>query len=150
VERQGLGGQHLLDRVVADRAAEARAADRGDLAQTERRVLGLQLDDRLPNPERQHPPVRRRRRVRLEEAAHPGGVEAGDLAAQGPLGDARLVGAGRRRLAEEDDRAQQLVGGLFGGGDEEAQLLPVVGRLAAWARGCRHRSSPGECGPMRG
>ena len=52
-EGQRLAGQHLLDGVVADRAVEAVPADARDLEGAERRVVGLQLDDRLADPERQ-------------------------------------------------------------------------------------------------
>jgi hypothetical protein len=150
VQRQRVGGQDLGDRVVADRPSEALPADRGDLPQAERRVFGLELDDRLADPERQAALVRRRRVVRLEQTAHPGRRETGHLALQGPLGDAGLVGTFAGQLAKQDDRAHEFVGGLFGGGDEETQLPPVVGRLATWARGCRHRSSLDECHPRRG
>ena len=40
------------------------------------------------------------------------------------------AGARASGLAEEDDRAQERVGRLLGRGDEEAELVPVVGRLA--------------------
>lgn len=141
MEGQRLAGQHLLDGVVADRAVEAVFADRGDLAQAEGRVLGLQLDDRLADPQRQGAPIRCRRLLDVEQAAHARRGEAGGLAPEGELGGARLAGAGAHRLPEEHQRAQEFVGCLLGGGDEETQLLPVVGRLARWRCGGRHRPS---------
>lgn len=66
---------------------------------------------------------------RLREAAHPARFEPLDLAAQGAFGHPGLPGAGPRRPAEVDDRAEELVGGLLGRGHQEAQLLPGGGRL---------------------
>jgi hypothetical protein len=45
VQGQWLGDQHLPHRLVVDRAAKAAATDSSDLPETERRILGLQLDD---------------------------------------------------------------------------------------------------------
>ena len=59
----------------------------------------------------------------------PGVREARDPAAQGALRDARLPGTVAGGLAEEDDGPQELVALLLGRGDEEAQLLPIDGRL---------------------
>ncbi len=103
----GLLPEHEVLREVQGLAGEVAVfADRGDLAQAERRMLGLQLDDGLANPQRQGAPIRRRRVVGLEQAAHPRGGEAGDLAAQGPLGDAGLAGAGAHWLPEEHQGPQ--------------------------------------------
>jgi DNA polymerase-1 len=46
------------------------------------------------------------------------------------------------RKTAQHDRAQQFVGGLFGRRDEQAELVPVIGRLAPQARPGRHGPSP--------
>jgi hypothetical protein len=80
--------------------------------------LGLQFGDRAPDVRRELPPGRRRRcqGLQVEEAAHAVGVEPGDLAPQRALGHAGLLGAGGDRVAEQDDRPQDLVGCLRGRG----------------------------------
>ena len=105
-----------------DRAVEALPADRGDLAQAEGgySAFSSTIACRIPTAGPAGDPARRRRFV--EETAHAGRREAGDLAAQGALGHAGLAGAGAGRLPEEHDRPQQFVGFLLGRGDEEAQL----------------------------
>jgi hypothetical protein len=157
-DRQRFAGQDGPDGVLADGAVEAVSADRRDLPQPKRRVLGLDLNDGAPDVWREHPTGSRRRCQGLEdeEAAHAVGVEAGDLAAQGTLGHGGFAGAGRDRLAEEHDRAEQFVGFLSGRGDQESQLVPVVGGAAARSRAGWHRPSPDGtrsprwAGPQRG
>jgi hypothetical protein len=68
----------------------------------------------------------------VEEALHAPRREAGDLAAQGALGHGRF--ADGDKLAEKHDRPEQVVGFLFGRSDQGAQLVPVVGGLAARSR----------------
>ncbi len=55
-------------------------------------------------------------------------VEARHLAVEGAFGGASLGRAFRRRLAEEDDRADQLVRALPRRPRQECDLAPVLGR----------------------
>lgn len=70
IDGQRLGGENLADRVMTDRAAEARPADGGNLAQAEGRVLGLQFDDRAADLGREHPAIAGGRDGLVEEAPH--------------------------------------------------------------------------------
>jgi hypothetical protein len=105
VERQWLRREHLLDHVVTGRPVEALLADRGDLAQSEGRILGLERDDGLPDLVGQPSLILPSVFPVGEEAAHSEGVESSDLAAQSALRDARLAGATRDRLPKQHDRA---------------------------------------------
>lgn len=136
--------QDAADRVVADRALEALPTDPGEFALAERGVLRLEFQDRPPDLRRQATLVARGRWLDLEEAAHAMGLKAGGFAAQRALRHAGVPGAHRRRLPKEHDGAEQLVGFLFRRGDEEADLRPVVGRLATRSDGRRHGGSLGR------
>jgi hypothetical protein len=61
-------------------------------------------------------------------------VGGGDEEARGDVIHVLIEVAGGNRLAEEDDRPQQLVAFLRGRGDQEAELVPVVGGVAARSR----------------
>jgi hypothetical protein len=60
--------------------------------------------------------------------------EALGLAPRGAGGDSGLAGAKHGAATKEDDRAQQLIGCLFRRGDQQAELIPFLGR---WMRGAR-------------
>ncbi len=114
-ERQWLDHEHLPHRLVVDRTAKATATDASDLPQTERRILGLQVDDGPANLGRQPPAIGLGRWRKLsEEAPHPPLGKPGRFTAQRAFRHAGRPGAGRGRLPEEHDRAQQFVGFLFG------------------------------------
>ena len=88
-------------------------------------MLRFQVEDRGPDSYRQAPAIGAgRRRLRVEEAAHAGGLEARDRPPQRPLRRSRLLGALGRRLSEEHDRAQDLVGLLLGRAHQQAELCP--------------------------
>ncbi len=67
-------------------------------------------------------------------------VEARHLAVEGAFGGASLGRAFRRRLAEEDDRADELVGALARCSRQQLNLVPIV----AWLdpRPWRHPRTP--------
>ena len=142
-QRRRLGGEDLGHRVVADRAVEAVLADAGDLERPQGRVLRLQGDDGAPDPQREAPSIRRRWILGFEKAAHADRGEAGRLVPLRPFGDPGLASPGAGWLAEEHDRPEQFVGFLRGRADQEAELVPVVGGLAARSRAGWHRSSLG-------
>src|SRR5262249_40706947 len=121
-------------------AAEARPADGRQFVGPKGRVLGPELADRLADFRRQRVPRRGRRG--WEEAGHAVRLEAGDLPGAGALGRAGLPRPFGRRLTEEDDRADELVGELLGEPGQQAELLPVVGRFVALARRAWHGPSP--------
>jgi hypothetical protein len=100
--------------VVAHGTVEAFRADRGDLAQPEGRILGLEGDDGLPDLGRQPPAILLWVFQVGEEAAHAEGIEAGDPATQGPFRDTGLTSPRRDRLPEQHDRSQHFVGFLIG------------------------------------
>ena len=119
---------------------------RGDLAQAERRVLGLQLDDRacrIPSGSRRRS-GRRRCQLRSNRLRMPVASKRATLRRRVRSGTPVSRARAAARLAEEHDRPQQFVGFLLGRGDEQAELLPVVGGLAARSRTGRHRPSPGR------
>lgn len=105
---------------------KARPADRRQLERVERRVLAFGVEDRLPD-------LRRQRAVLLDlgrgdETASAELVEARHLAVEGALGGAGLGRALGGRLAEEDDRANQLVAARPRRPRQEFNLAPILGR----------------------
>lgn len=127
------GGERLLGeqpchRFVAHTAIVAAAADGGDLVRTKGRVLGLEREDAVTDVGRDAAAVVRGSRGGREEAAHALGVEAVGFAVEGAVGDTRGLGTCGSGQTEEHDGAQQFVESLFGKANEEAELLPVVGR----------------------
>ena len=118
--------QNPLDRVRTGALPEARPANRGDLVRVERRILALEVNNRLADGRGQPQmpfPLRRWR-----EAGHAQSIERVGLAIEGALGDARGLRADRRGQAEEDDRANEFVGALRRRLREELELLPIVRR----------------------
>jgi hypothetical protein len=78
---------------------------------------------------------------RRDEARHPELLEPGDLAVQGALRRPGLSGTLGWGVAEEDNRADELVGALPIGVDAALKLAPLVGRRDPLAS-CRHLPSP--------
>src|SRR5215207_3716386 len=122
-----LGGQDLLNGGAAGPSLEASLADRRQLVGPKRRVLGLELDDRLT--------VGRWERalildgLGLEEALHPRLVEAADLPIDRAGGDPGLLRTLDRWCAEHDDGPNQLIARLLQPIKLELELLPIIGGL---------------------
>ncbi len=123
-------GQDALDRLMAHSTIVPSSTDRGDLVWAERRVLGLQRQDAMPQVSRHPTAVIVGPRSGREEAGHPLGVEAVRLAVERALRDTGGLGPLGGRLPKEHDGPQQFVGLLLGELHAQPQLLPVVRRLA--------------------
>jgi len=128
------GGQRVLGEdaahgVMARTPPELDATDLRDLMGMEGGMLGFEDEDRALDflGERAMPFHLRR----PEQTGHPFAIEAGRLPVEGALRCAGEASAFGRRIAEEDDGADQFVGALLGGADEQVELLPVVGRIDA-------------------
>jgi hypothetical protein len=91
-------------------------------------MFGFQCEDRRADLRRQALMFLGRWR---EETGHPVLGESRRLPVEGPCGGTGLLSALRRRMTEEDDGTNQLVGELFGELGEQVQLLPVVGGIEA-------------------
>ena len=137
--RRRVLGEDALDGVGTGAVAEARPADRRQLVDVERRVLALGVEDRLADLGRQGAVLLDLRgrheagHARAGRSGRPGGRAVRSAA---PVSAARSAG----RLAEEDDRADQLVGPLPRRPRQQRDLVPVVGRLDP--RPWRHPPAP--------
>ena len=99
MEQQRFTRQNSIDRVVADLAIEALTTGSANVPQAERRMFGLQLDDRAPNAERLGTPICDGWVLRLEQAASCGRSIAPPCAA-GSARSPGLLGAIHRSLTE--------------------------------------------------
>jgi len=96
----------------------------------------------LPTAELFRPPRKQDLAEAREQTRHAVGVETIGLAMNGTRSRARLFSAERRRGAKEHNRAKQLIDELLRPGNEQLELLPIVGRDNALTVGTRHASPP--------
>src|SRR5579859_2451806 len=98
----------------AGTAARVHVAEGGQLMGSESRILGLAIDDQLPQRRWKHPPIVLPRLTEVgEEARHAMSVESVRLPVERSCCSARLLRTLPSRAAEEYDGPNQLIENLL-------------------------------------